>query len=236
MPHTGEFEGKDLEEVLKKAAGELGIPEPELHYEIVEQGRRGVLGLGVKNVRIRVLEPIDPASGVADDESAAAEGDRGRPKGLERIRSTAQRMLDLMGVEIEVRVSANSGVVQVDLTGPDQRMVLERDGELLSALQFLLNRMGRRLWSDAGRIQLRCDGRDGRDAVSHRDSEIVELAREVAQQVARTGRTKKLPQLNSYERRLVHLTVREFAGLTSSSDGAGSLKSVRISKVRNTVT
>jgi spoIIIJ-associated protein len=75
---------------------------------------------------------------------------------------------------------------------------------------------------------LACEG-----DVKRRDDELIELTREVARQVARTGKTKKLHPMNSYERRLVHLTVREFAGLSSCSDGTGALKRVRISKVQN---
>jgi spoIIIJ-associated protein len=108
-------------------------------------------------------------------------------------------------------------------------MLLDRNGELLSALRLVVNRMARRTWPDAGRIQIACDG----CGPTGRDDEIVQLAREVAQRVARTGRTQRLHPLNAYERRLVHLTVREFGGLSSTSDGNGSLKRVKISKVRS---
>jgi spoIIIJ-associated protein len=102
---------------------------------------------------------------------------------------------------------------------------MQKDGELLSALQFLLNRMARRTWPDAGRIRLSCDGHRKR-----RDDDLVELTREVAQQVGRTGRTKRLHPMNAYERRLVHLTVREFEQLGSRSEGNGHLKRVKIFK------
>ena len=79
-------------------------------------------------------------------------------------------------------------------------------------------------------MQVVCDGQS-----QQRDDELVELTREVAQQVARTGRTKKLHPMNSYERRLVHLTIREFTGLSSCSDGRGSMKRVKISKIQNAI-
>ncbi len=40
------FEGKDLAEALAEAAPRLGIAEPDLDYEIIEQGRGGLFGLG----------------------------------------------------------------------------------------------------------------------------------------------------------------------------------------------
>ena len=38
-----EFEGTNLAEALDRAAERLGIPEPDLDYEILEQGRYGPL-------------------------------------------------------------------------------------------------------------------------------------------------------------------------------------------------
>ena len=85
--------------------------------------------------------------------------------------------------------------------------------------------MARRSWPDVGRIQLTVEGaREGRDA------EFVERIRGVAAQVARTGTPYRLPPMNAYERRIVHLTVREFTDLGSRSDGNGHLKRVSIFK------
>ena len=58
MVKEREFEGKDLEEALHAAAEALGIDEPELDYKILEQGRRGLFGVGAKSVRIRVMPPL----------------------------------------------------------------------------------------------------------------------------------------------------------------------------------
>ena len=37
--------------------------------------------------------------------------------------------------------------------------------------------------------------------------------------------------MNPYERRVVHITVREFEGLTTVSEGEGFLKRVRVEKI-----
>jgi len=60
------------------------------------------------------------------------------------------------------------------------------------------------------------------------DEELVALTREVTQQVSNTGKTKRLHPMNAYERRLVHITVRERPELDSRSEGNGYLKRVRI--------
>ncbi len=246
MMEEQEFAGKDLGEALQRAADELGIPEADVHYEILEQGRRGLLGLGVKSVRIRVHPPLDsempsltdPAAPQPSEKrsrgSAKKEPQPARPKveteTSREVEKTAQRMVELMGLDLKVDASAQDDGVTLELKGPDRKMLTSRNAELLSAIQFLLNRMSRRSWPDAGRINLGCNGQTRR-----RDDELVALAKTVAAQVSSSGKTKKLQPMNAYERRLIHLTVREYAGLTSNSDGNGALKRVRISKVQNAI-
>jgi len=142
------------------------------------------------------------------------------------VRDTVRRMLGLMGLKINAEARPIQAGVALDLTGPDKKLLTKKDRELLSAMEFLLNRMSRRAWPDVGRIQLACNG--GRER--GRDEDVVELVNEVIQQVSRTGRTKRLHPMNAYERRLVHLTVRKHGGVASRSEGDGALKRVKIFK------
>jgi spoIIIJ-associated protein len=139
------------------------------------------------------------------------------------IEGTLQRMLELMGLEVTATAVGSDNGVAIELDGEDRKLLTQKDGELINALQFLMNRMARRAWPEAGRIHLSCDGHRKR-----RDDDLVELTREVSQQVERTGKTKRLHPMNAYERRLVHLTVREFEQLGSRSEGNGHLKRVKI--------
>jgi spoIIIJ-associated protein len=227
MAVNQEFEGKDLNEALHVAAASLGIPEPELDYKIVEQGRPGLFGIGAKSVRIRVMPPVKVLTDDALDPEPETEAPEERvPSGTAKdVESVVQRMVDLMGLELKAKAQASNSNLTLELDGPDRKLLKKKDGELLSALQFLLNRMSRRAWPGVGRIQIGTDGQRRR-----RDEELVEMAREVAQQVGRTGRGKRLHPMNSYERRLVHLTIREFDGLGSRSEGNGYLKRVRVFK------
>jgi len=245
MIEEREFEGRDLEEALEEAAASLGISHDELHYEMVEQGRRGLLGMGVKAVRIRVKPPIEalpvdsPKDTPAPRKQAKKPTAESKPKKpplpvdpaqTDDVEKTVRQILELMGLELQVSTEAADGGINLQLDGSDQKMLMAKDAELLSSIQFLLNRMSRRAWPDIGRIHVCCDGQ-----TRPRDDELIDLARKAAKQVSKTGKTRKLRPMNAYERRLVHLEVREFSGLTSSSDGKGALKRVRISKVQNQI-
>ena len=234
MGRAREFEGASLRDALDRASEALGIAEPELQFEILDPGRRGLFGLGVRSVRIRVEAP-EGASGSRKPRPRPRQEERERPAepaharevdpaAMQDVAADVQRMLDLMGLELTVEAKVRGGGTSLQLDGPDRRLLLQKDGELLASLQFLLNRMARRAWPGAGRIALDLDGYH-----NPRDEEVVELAREVAEQVARTGKPKKLQPMNPYERRLVHVTVGEIEGLASHSEGNGFLKRVRIS-------
>ena len=146
------------------------------------------------------------------------------------MQQTLEKLFELAGLQIEVRPGVVESGVALRLGGDDRRLLRQRNSELLLALQLLLNRMARRTWPDVGRIHLTTNGDD-----KTRDSKLVELTRGAAAEVTETGRTMKLRPMNAYERRLVHLTIREYSELTSSSDGSGAVKRVRISKVQNTI-
>jgi spoIIIJ-associated protein len=198
-----EFDGKDLEEALRAAASAVGVPVEELDYEVVEGGRKGVFGLGSRPVRIRVANagPSAPARMLSE-------------------------IIRLMGFSLEVVESRREGLLELTLDGPDRDRLLDRDGELLAALELVLGRMGRRAWPQEPSVRLFCPG-----FTNGEDAELVGRIREVAAEVVRSGQGQSLPAMNPYERRLVHVTVREFPGLRSVSEGDGFLKRVRVEKI-----
>lgn len=60
MRRKKEFNGKDLNEALAKAATVLEVHQDEVHYRFLDEGRRGIMGLGARDVRIEVELPEKP--------------------------------------------------------------------------------------------------------------------------------------------------------------------------------
>lgn len=213
-----EFDGKDLEDALDAAVKALGRPLSELDYEVLEGGRKGVFGLGARPVRIRIASaaPDTPAPAVADRtaEGASAPG------------AALGAILSRMAFDLRVEEARHDGTIELTLDGPDRERLTARDGELLSALEFVLNRMGRRAWPGEPPVRVMCRG-----FRSERDDELVGMVREAAAQVARSGLPQWLHAMNPYERRVVHMTVRELPGLTTVSEGDGFMKRIRVEKI-----
>lgn len=304
MARKKEFTGKDLDQALSRAASDLGIHQDDVHYRFLDEGRRGIMGLGARDVHIEVELPArqdaEPqperkprpkrdrrprrsqkdrkqpaaAAGDAPAKDRPAEGGEGEgrsrqgkgrgrpgrrnrnrgnrrsgrdggrtgnrqprndsrppqkpvdadPAQMEQLGDTLRTMIGKLELELEVAVEPVRAGVRVEFTG-DQDLLTRNDAEFPQAMQFLLNRMSRRTWPDVGRIQVVSDG-----FRNERDEELMEEIREVAGQVAHTGQPKALHPMNPYERRIVHITVREFEGLRSDSEGDGFRKRITISR------
>ena len=228
-----EFDGKDLEDALAAAVAATGRPASELDYELVEGGRKGVFGLGARPVRIRVAgvagvaevagtTVIRPPSPRPPSPSPASAG----PAADSPPEAALRAIIAKMGFDLHVAESRRDGTLELTLDGPDRRRLTAKDGELLVAMEFVLNRMGRRAWPDELSVRLVCSG-----FRSERDGELVAMVREAAAQVTRSGLPRRLRAMNPYERRVVHMTVRELPGLTTVSEGDGFLKHVRVEKI-----
>lgn len=214
---TNEFDGKDLEDALDAAVKTLGRPVSELDYEVLEGGRKGVFGLGARPVRIRVAAAIPVAAPAVRSEATADTSAPGAALG---------EILSRMAFDLRIEEARHDGTLELTLDGPDRGRLTARDGELLGALEFVLNRMGRRAWPGEPPVRLICRG-----FRSERDDELVEMVREAAAQVASSGLPRRLHAMNPYERRVVHMTVRELPGLTTISEGDGFMKRVRVEKI-----
>lgn len=168
------------------------------------------------------FEDPDPERVTGDDrevESDAAEDVRADPVEVERL---ANRILH--GLELEVQASVRDAelTIEVEIGGADRDYLLERKGEALDAMQYLLNRIiyrgrrGKKIHVDSGGFR------------SARENEIVEIAIRTAEKVKTRGEESLLSPLNPYERRLVHIALSEISGVETRSVGDGFLKRVAI--------
>jgi spoIIIJ-associated protein len=111
--------------------------------------------------------------------------------------------------------------IVVEFKGRDQDLLLEHHAELLLALEHISLRW---LWLDPqfyGRIRF--------DAAGYRGIRIEELklsARVAAERVRETRAPFRFNAMSSRERRILHLVLKEEAGVRSESEGAGEERQV----------
>ncbi|HEY6224726.1 MAG TPA: R3H domain-containing nucleic acid-binding protein, partial [Gemmatimonadales bacterium] len=138
------------------------------------------------------------------------------------VRGWLEQALALAKLELTLRTEENEEQVIVRLYGRDSRRLVENHGELLDALQVLVNKalVGRRIEKD---IEL-----DSQDFKKDRTADLQRRAREVAERVRDNGHEQLLPAMSPIERRIVHLTLQDDEEVTTESRGEGFYKRVAI--------
>ena len=113
--------------------------------------------------------------------------------------------------------------VVVKFTGPDVDLLLENKAALLLALEYVTQEMLRLPPEDHTRVCF-----DAEDFRALRIEELRLSAAAAADKVRRTGIPFKFSPTTSRERRIIHLAMREEAGVRSESCGEGPHRQVVI--------
>jgi spoIIIJ-associated protein len=112
---------------------------------------------------------------------------------------------------------------ETDDASDELGLLIGRRGETLGSLQYLINTIVARGADDAPVYNIDIEGYRRR-----REQTLVDLAREIAQEVRETGDVITLEPMPAHERRIVHLTLQEEAGVRTESVGSGDRRQVEI--------
>jgi len=111
--------------------------------------------------------------------------------------------------------------VLVQFSGRDQELLLERNAELLQALEYLAQRWLR--LDPKTYDHLRFDSGDYR---AMRLEELKLSARVAAERVVSSRQPFRFNPMSSRERRVIHLALKDTPGVRTSSEGTGSRRQV----------
>jgi spoIIIJ-associated protein len=134
------------------------------------------------------------------------------------------------GTDLRLRVSVKDSAEEcvLDVDGPDADLLQSEGGELLEAMQHLVNQIfGRAL--PAGQ-RLVCDVHGFR---ATREAELRAMAQHAAERVRATGTDFMFGPMNANERRIIHLTLANSEDLLTESVGQGSDRKLRVGLKRS---
>jgi spoIIIJ-associated protein len=245
--------GKTVEDAIANGLAMLGVRRDQVNVEIIKEGSRGVLGFGAENAQVRLLvkqvpkRPPEPAPEPAvtrKAEEVPAPAPVAAPAPAPEVMAEMEQsmegeigsevlseMLTLMGIHAEVELASGDELAEdgepappvLNITGDDLGILIGRRGETLRALQYLLRLMvSHRIkhWTN-----LIVDVESYR---VRRQQALVNLANRVAERVAQSGRTQALEPMPAYERRIVHMALRNHPQVRTQSVGEGERRKVTI--------
>lgn len=119
------------------------------------------------------------------------------------------------------------GELILNIEGGDLAILIGRHGRCLEALQTLLTSMMNQTFGFYYPVIVDIEGYRQR-----RREKVVSMARRAASRVRRNGNDYRLPAMNAYERRLVHIALRNDTGLITHSEGDDPNRYVVVTAVR----
>lgn len=130
------------------------------------------------------------------------------------------------GLRLKYRITAGAGAadphkferreIYVEIAGPDVDLVLERNAELLRSLEHVAAKTLRLEPEEHDLVSF-----DAKGYKAMRTQELRLAAATAAEQVRRTSQPYNFAPMNSRERRMLHLALREHEALRSESSGEG---------------
>jgi spoIIIJ-associated protein len=245
----------DIETAIQLGLDDLGVSRESVIVEVLEEPSRGVLGIGARQARVRLstaapprpapepepeyVEPEpEPAPARAprrDDSDSvipqgvtpvnAAEMDDDARVGLE----TLEELLEKMHIQAHITVyraqdePGEDAPWVLQIQGRDLGMLIGRRGETLESLQYITRLIASRDLQRRANIVLDVEGYKAR-----REQMLQRLAKRMANQAVQTRRTVSLEPMSPYERRIIHLSLRDNPDVTTESVGEGSHRKVTI--------
>jgi spoIIIJ-associated protein len=181
-----------------------GLDRAAVRFQVVAEGERGLLGVGYTPAR--VIAAVD------DDVPGATEATGPL---ADRVREVLGRIAEGLELGAAVSIRDTEETVVATLTGPDLGRAIGRHGQTIDALQYLVNAIVLRE-DIPGHKPVVVDAAGYR---SRRQAALDALAARTAERVVRSGREVELEPMTAVERKIVHVCLKDVAGVETRSEG-----------------
>jgi spoIIIJ-associated protein len=240
---TLEVIAASVEEALAQGLAQLGLPAEAVSVEVLDAGNKGFLGLGGRQVRVRLtvnpppgtVVPVaeKPAVSTPDVKPApvkkAAPAPEENDRTLELAEEFTSKLLHLLKFQAQVSAHYDDDdregrrSVRVDVHGNDLSVLIGRHSETLGAFQYLVALMISKETQEWAQVVVDVEGYRSR-----RERQLRQMATRLAEQVTKTGRRQVLEPMPASERRIIHIELREHPTVTTESVGEEPRRKITI--------
>lgn len=199
-----EKSGKTIDEAVESALLELGTTKENVEIEVISEGKRGILGLGAEEAKVRVKMELSP---------------------LQKAEKYVDSIMKKFGIDVDLKGSFEDETVKIEIVGDSEEVgkVIGRRGDTLDALQYLASLVVNKDEEDYIRVTVDTENYRGK-----REETLIKLAKRMAGIVARSRKSITLEPMNPNERRIIHSALQEYRNVTTYSTGKDPNRSVVI--------
>lgn len=242
-----ETTGRTVEEAKDAALDQLGVDESDAEFEVLEEPKSGLFGRLRQEARVRArVRPTRPrpkldrrerrrrggdgdGAGTSETASPKAAPAPSAPKTTGAkpmqeldldtqaalVRSFIEGLLDAFDVEAQVRIDlVDEETIEAHVDGSDVGLLIGPKGNTLHAVQELARAILQKDGPGGARLRIDVGGYRER-----RREALERFTRQVAEQVLASGTPASLEPMSPADRKVVHDTVNEIAGIHTTSEG-----------------
>jgi len=232
---TLEVIAPSVDEAVEKGLDQLGLPRDAVDVEILDEGQGGFLGIGNRQVRIRMTlmdqvdenkQEIETVDFEEEPEEFADEFEKAKYKALRIVKTLLAKMKVKASVSariMEPEDDHDEQMVIVEITGKDLSILIGRRAETLNALQYITSLMLNQQLDHWMPLIIDVQGYRFR-----RERQLRQMARRAADQVVATSRKQVLEPMPPNERRIIHIELRYHPFVTTESVGEEPTRKITI--------
>jgi spoIIIJ-associated protein len=220
---TVEATGETVSEAKWRALRELELLVPSLdkeavRFQVLSEGERGLLGVGYTPARViaTVAEGAPREAAASPDESADAQ----------HLRELLEHVTAAVGVRCRIEIEETDESLTATCFGDDLGILIGRHGQTIDAVQILASAIVGGTGDERREVVV--------DAAGYRDRRrrtLEALAHRSAEDAVRTGERVELEPMSAGERKIVHTSLQDVAGVTTTSEGEGQNRRVVVEPV-----
>lgn len=209
-------EAKTTEEAISHAINELNTDKNNVTIEILQEPSKGLFGkTKPAKVKVRIKEKHEAEISPLDIAGA-----------MEKGKKVLKEILDLMGIKnAEIKAhKKEDDVIEMDITSEAGGLIIGKQGQTISSLQYLINRIAKPRDDEKVKYILDVGG------YRMRHQKILEkMANNSAKEVIANKEKIVLDEMNAFDRRIIHMCIKDNPEVMTYSEGEGNFKRVVIS-------
>ena len=193
---------KTVQAADEAGAAEQGVDVSRVTYEVLEEPKKGILGIGAADAIVKVIYEETPA---------------------DKAEAFIRTVLADMGLTADIEVTPETETDEngetregalISINGEGLGLLIGHHGDMLDSLQYLTSLAANR--GNEGYFRISVDIENYR---SKRKEVLEQLAKRMADKALKYNRSFALEPMSSYERRIIHTAVQEIEGVTTYSVG-----------------
>ncbi|HAO6526350.1 TPA: protein jag [Listeria monocytogenes] len=199
-------QGSNVEEAIQNALATLETTRDKVEVEVLDEGKKGIFGIGSRLAMVKVIEKED-----------------GIQVAIDYLLDVATKMGEVITIDVE-EVGKD---VKLQIKGDSLGMLIGKHGQTLNALQYLTQLIANKTTSQYKNIIVNVG-----DYRERRHETLVILANKMADKALKTKRAVHLEPMPSFERKIIHAILSENEQIETHSEGRDPYRYIVIKPVR----